>query len=87
LNVVVTQRDGEERARRKFFVPYTRETHVPKRWSGGDYDDVVVATDAGRRFASRACTVRSQFTPRRGADPTAPADVVAEPKVPVDAVK
>lgn len=62
LNVVVTERDGEVRARSKFLVPYTRETHTPKRWYGGTYDDVVVRTDAGWRFASRICTGRWQFT-------------------------
>jgi 3-phenylpropionate/cinnamic acid dioxygenase small subunit len=62
LNIVVTQRDGQVLVRSKFFVPYTRETHVPKRWSGGTYDDVVVPTDAGWRFASRVCSVQWQFT-------------------------
>jgi 3-phenylpropionate/cinnamic acid dioxygenase small subunit len=62
LNIVVTRSGGEVRVRSKFFVPYTRETHVPKRWFGGDYDDVVVRTDTGWRFAFRACTGRWQFT-------------------------
>jgi 3-phenylpropionate/cinnamic acid dioxygenase small subunit len=62
LNIVVTERDGEVRVRSKFLVPYTRETHTPKRWYGGTYDDVVVPTDAGWRFAVRVCTGRWQFT-------------------------
>src|SRR5215207_5243605 len=33
-NVVVLRRDGEVRVRSKFFVPYTRASHVPKRWFG-----------------------------------------------------
>ena len=62
LNIVVTESGGEVRVRSKFFVPYTRETHVPKRWFGGDYDDVVVRTDRGWRFTFRRCTGRWQFT-------------------------
>ena len=45
---------GEEvRVKSKFFAPFTRETHVPTRWYGGDYDDIVVKTDDGWRFAER----------------------------------
>ncbi|HVD29825.1 MAG TPA: nuclear transport factor 2 family protein [Mycobacteriales bacterium] len=62
LNIVVTPSDGEVRVRSKFFVPYTRETHTPKRWFGGDYDDIVVRTDEGWRFVFRRCTGRWQFT-------------------------
>ncbi|WP_448624263.1 nuclear transport factor 2 family protein [Geodermatophilus sp. URMC 64] len=62
VNIVVTERDGQVRVRSKFFAPYTRETHTPKRWKGGTYDDVVVSTDAGWRFAFRACTAAWQFT-------------------------
>jgi 3-phenylpropionate/cinnamic acid dioxygenase small subunit len=62
LNIVVTESGGEVRVRSKFFVPYTRETHTPKRWLGGDYDDVVVRTDRGWRFTFRRCTGRWQFT-------------------------
>jgi 3-phenylpropionate/cinnamic acid dioxygenase small subunit len=40
-NVVVVRRDGEVRVRSKFFVPYTRETHVPKRWYGGTYEEPI----------------------------------------------
>ena len=62
VNIVVTPVGDEIRVRSKFFVPYTRESHVPKRWKGGTYDDVVVPTDAGWRFAFRNCTARWQFT-------------------------
>jgi len=62
LNIVVTERDGQVLVRSKFFAPYTRETHTPKRWFGGTYDDVVVPTDAGWRFAQRTCIGRWQFT-------------------------
>ena len=61
-NVVVTRRGGEVRVRSKFLVPYTRETHVPKRWYGGTYDDVAVPTPAGWRLARRTCVGRWQFT-------------------------
>jgi len=70
LNIVVRRSDGEVQVRSKFFVPYTRETHVPKRWFGGTYDDVVVPTDAGWRFAHRTCTGQWQFT--TDAEPIAP---------------
>ncbi len=48
--------------RSKLFVPYTRPTHEPKRWYGGDYDDVVVRSPAGWRFTKRTCTARWLFT-------------------------
>jgi 3-phenylpropionate/cinnamic acid dioxygenase small subunit len=57
-NIVVTETDGEVRVKSKFFAPYTRPSHDPKRWYGGDYDDVVVATPAGWRFSERTCTGR-----------------------------
>jgi hypothetical protein len=62
LNVVVTERDGEVQVRSTFLVPYTRETHTPKRWYGGTYDDVVVRTEARWRFASRICTGRWRWS-------------------------
>lgn len=62
VNVVVTAGTAGVRVRSKFFVPYTRPTHTPKRWSGGTYDDVVVPTGAGWRFARRTCVVQWQFT-------------------------
>jgi 3-phenylpropionate/cinnamic acid dioxygenase small subunit len=62
-NIVVTEVDGAVRVKSKFFAPYTRPTHDPVRWFGGDYDDVVVKTPAGWRFSRRVCTGRWQFTP------------------------
>ena len=35
--------DGEVGVKSKFFAPYTRRTHDPQRWYGGDYDDIVVS--------------------------------------------
>ncbi len=45
-NIVVVERDGDVCVKSKFFAPYTRPTHDPLRWYGGDYDDVVVAPPA-----------------------------------------
>jgi len=43
----------------KFFVPFTRPSHRPSGWYGGDDDDdVVVPTSDGWRFAHRTCTER-----------------------------
>jgi 3-phenylpropionate/cinnamic acid dioxygenase small subunit len=61
-NVVVTRRDGQVRVRSKFLVPYTRESHTPKRWYGGTYEDVAVPTAAGWRLAARTCVGQWQFT-------------------------
>ncbi len=68
-NIWVELVDGEHRVKSKFFVPFTRETHTPKRWYGGDYDDVVVRTLDGWKFAHRACSERWQFTPGEGLVP------------------
>ena len=62
-NIVVLESDGDVRVTSKFLAPYTRSTHVPVRWFGGDYDDVVVRTPEGWRFRRRVCTSRWQFTP------------------------
>jgi 3-phenylpropionate/cinnamic acid dioxygenase small subunit len=62
-NIVVFQDGGEVRVKSKFFAPYTRTVHDPRRWFGGDYDDVVVRTADGWRFRRRVCTGRWQFTP------------------------
>jgi len=67
-NVWVDLLDGDYRVRSKFFVPFTRGSHVPKRWYGGDYDDVVVHTPDGWRFSHRVCSERWQFTSGDGAD-------------------
>ena len=62
-NIVVYEEGGEVRVRSKFFAPYTRPTHEPKRWYGGDYDDVVVRTPGGWRFAKRSCRARWLLSP------------------------
>jgi 3-phenylpropionate/cinnamic acid dioxygenase small subunit len=68
-NVWVDVVDGEYRVKSKFFVPFTRGSHVPKRWYGGDYDDVVVrAADGAWRFAQRVCSERWQLTMDEGDD-------------------
>jgi 3-phenylpropionate/cinnamic acid dioxygenase small subunit len=62
-NIVVTETDGVFRVHSKFLVPFTRDAHVPHRWYGGDYHDIVVRdrTEAWR-FAERRCVPRWQFT-------------------------
>ena len=62
-NIVVFEAEGEVQVRSKFIAPYTRPTHDPSRWYGGDYEDVVVRTPAGWRFRQRVCRSRWQFTP------------------------
>jgi len=62
-NIVVFEDGAAVRVKSKFLAPYTRSTHDPQRWYGGDYDDVVVRTTDGWRFQLRACTRRWQFTP------------------------
>ena len=62
-NIVVIEVDGEVRVHSKFLAPYTRASHTPPRWYGGDYHDVVVFTSQGWRFRQRCCTRRWQFTP------------------------
>jgi 3-phenylpropionate/cinnamic acid dioxygenase small subunit len=62
-NIVVTETDGAVRVRSKWFAPYTRATHHPNRWAGGVYDDVVVRTEDGWKFAEKVCIGQWQFTP------------------------
>jgi hypothetical protein len=62
-NIVVSERGGRVRVHSKFLAPYTRPSHDPRRWYGGDYEDVVVRTPDGWRFARRACTARWLLTP------------------------
>jgi hypothetical protein len=62
-NIVVIEIEREVRVLSKFIAPYTRPTHDPVRWYGGDYEDVVVRTPAGWRFRRRVCRSRWQFTP------------------------
>jgi hypothetical protein len=61
-NVYVWQDGDRVRVKSKFLAPYTRDTHRPHRWYGGDYVDEVVRTDAGWRIRSRVCTARWQYT-------------------------
>ena len=65
-NIVVEDVDGVVRVHSKFLAPYTRPTHDPFRWYGGDYHDVVVRTPDGWRFRRRACTARWLYTPTEG---------------------
>ncbi len=62
-NIVVLEVDDEVRVHSKFFAPYTRASHTPRRWFGGDYHDVVVPTPQGWRFRRRKCIGRWLFTP------------------------
>ena len=71
-NIVVSEEDGEVRVHSKFLAPYTRPSHDPRRWYGGDYHDVVVRTPDGWRFARRACTARWLFTPEVAAGEAIP---------------
>ena len=64
VNIVVSEADGEVRVHSKFFAPYTRPSHDPRRWYGGDYHDVVVRTPEGWRIARRTCTARWLLTPK-----------------------
>ena len=62
-NIVVVEADGEVQVHSKFLVPYTRPTHSPHRWYGGDYVDTVVrGNDGAWRFSRKVCTPRWQFT-------------------------
>jgi 3-phenylpropionate/cinnamic acid dioxygenase small subunit len=62
-NIVVLAVDGEVHVHSKFLAPYTRPSHTPPRWYGGDYRDVVVLTSRGWRFRRRCCTSRWLLTP------------------------
>jgi 3-phenylpropionate/cinnamic acid dioxygenase small subunit len=60
-NIVVDEhpdREGRVHVHSKFFAPYTREEHVPKRVYGGDYHDLVVRTEDGWRFVWKQCIPR-----------------------------
>ena len=62
-NIVVVEVDGTTHVHSKFLAPFTRSTHSPNRWYGGDYDDTVVRGDDGAwRFSRKVCTPRWQFT-------------------------
>jgi hypothetical protein len=60
-NVFVDDADGQVRVTSKFLAPYTRASHVPHRWKGGNYFDVVQHGADGWRFASRTCVATWQF--------------------------
>ncbi len=55
-NIVVDERsDADVAVHSKFFAPYSRAEHNPKRMYGGDYHDVVRKTDRGWCFVSKQC--------------------------------
>ncbi len=61
-NIVVTEVGGKVRVHSKFLAPFTRPSHDPVRWYGGDYHDVVVkGADDAWRFASKTCIPHWQF--------------------------
>jgi 3-phenylpropionate/cinnamic acid dioxygenase small subunit len=49
---------GRVHVHSKFFAPYTRDEHVPKRIYGGDYHDLVALTSEGWRFVWKQCIPR-----------------------------
>ena len=67
-NIVVTAAeslDGRPTAtvHSKWLAPYTRASHTPKRWAGGEYHDTVVRTTDGWKFSHKVCLPGWQFTP------------------------
>ena len=62
-NIWVELIDGDHHVHSKFFVAFCGPTHDPRRWYGGDYDDVVVRTGAGWRIARRRCSERWLWAP------------------------
>jgi len=64
-NIIVdetAERDGPVDVHSKFWVPYTRDYHDPKRLYGGEYHDVVRRAPQGWRFARKVCTGQWQLT-------------------------
>jgi 3-phenylpropionate/cinnamic acid dioxygenase small subunit len=62
-NIFAFERDGAVHVHSKFLVPYSRPTHDPHRWYGGDYFDTVAKSADGRwRFSSRRCVPNWQLT-------------------------
>ena len=63
-NIVVRRADdGDVHVHSKFLAPFTRASHTPHRWYGGDYHDTVARGDDGAwRFTSKTCIPRWQFT-------------------------
>lgn len=62
-NVVVTEHPDGAQVRSKWFSPYTRASHVPVRWAGGEYRDLVARTDDGWKFTAKVCIGHWQYTP------------------------
>ncbi len=45
-NIVITALEpGRAHVRSKWFAPFSRPSHQPKRWAGGNYVDILVRTD------------------------------------------
>jgi 3-phenylpropionate/cinnamic acid dioxygenase small subunit len=73
-NIVVDERTaatGRVAVRSKFFAPFTRPTHSPRRWFGGEYRDVVVRNGGTWTFAEKTCLGGWILTP--GIDDDVPA--------------
>ena len=64
LNIVVTESGGEVRVRSKFFVPYTRETHMPKRWFDEKHRHSHVALDDAIEQGSLFCNMLAELRTR-----------------------
>src|SRR3954451_8251132 len=69
VNVVVGEIGDDVTVHSKFFVPFTRASHAPQGWYGGDYEDVVVRTPQGWRFSRRTCTERWRLAAGEGPFP------------------
>jgi 3-phenylpropionate/cinnamic acid dioxygenase small subunit len=62
-NIVVHEQEDGVHVYSKFLAPFTQASHVPHRWYGGDYHDVVIRGQNGSwRFRSKVCIPRWQFT-------------------------
>lgn len=62
-NIVVDPHERGAQVRSKWFAPYTRQSHTPIRWAGGEYRDVVTRTDDGWKFVAKVCIGHWQYTP------------------------
>jgi 3-phenylpropionate/cinnamic acid dioxygenase small subunit len=61
--VVVRHASGAVHVHSKFLAPFTRASHTPHRWYGGDYHDTVErGGDGAWRFTAKMCVPRWQFT-------------------------
>jgi hypothetical protein len=62
-NIVVREQQDGVHVYSKFLAPFTRTSHVPHRWYGGDYHDIVTLDQDGSWcFQSKVCTPRWQFS-------------------------